>query len=103
MLQGLVNRVRMYLAEAKHQLQWQSEDLPVAELLASFTIEFDDKNDKKHDYLVKRLANGSDFPPILVLRHPDGRYEILDGHHRISAYDEVGRDTISAVVGVVEA
>ena len=66
MLQGLVNRVRMYLAEATHQLQWQAEDLPVAELLASFTIEFDDKNDKKHDYLVKRLANGSDFPPILI-------------------------------------
>lgn len=47
--------------------------------------------------LLKKLNSGDDLPPILV-RQFNGRFQILDGHHRFQAYKLANRTEIPAKI-----
>ena len=40
------------------------------------------------------LRRGDTFPPIAVIKHRSGHYEVLDGYHRFHAHRLEGRKTI---------
>jgi hypothetical protein len=54
-----------------------------------------DESSKKLKELVKLLKQGKKLEPILV-RRVNGRYQILDGHHRYAAYKEMDIKNIPA-------
>ena len=50
--------------------------------------------------LVASLAESGQQTPIVVVLSPDhcDRYLVIDGHKRIAALQQLGRDTVEAVV-----
>lgn len=46
------------------------------------------------------LRRGDTFPPVGVIQHRIGRYEVLDGFHRFHAHRLEGRKTIQITVVV---
>lgn len=40
------------------------------------------------------LRQGVVFPPIVVIKHRPGIYEVLDGFHRLHAHRREGRKTV---------
>jgi uncharacterized ParB-like nuclease family protein len=48
----------------------------------------------------ENLIKGGEIPiaPILVQRRPDGKYFLIDGHGRVSAYARLGYKNVQAVV-----
>jgi ParB-like chromosome segregation protein Spo0J len=46
------------------------------------------------------LRQGDTFPPIGVIKHRPGCYEVLDGYHRFHAHRLEGRKTIRISVVV---
>lgn len=44
------------------------------------------------------MEAGAVFPPVVVYRVPDGRQILTDGWHRTTAYKQLGRATIEAVI-----
>ena len=62
---------------------------------------------KKDDYdgwqtdnlnYIKKSFDSSDRTPIIVLENKDGNYFVIDGHHRLTIANEIGRETILAYV-----
>lgn len=53
---------------------------------------------QKYAELRENLRHNKLIHPIVVRRLPDGRYEVISGHHRIDAYRELERPAIRAVV-----
>jgi ParB-like chromosome segregation protein Spo0J len=51
-----------------------------------------------YDMLVQATMLGRDLQPILVVPRDDGRYDIVDGHHRRNAARDAGYEDILAVV-----
>ena len=49
------------------------------------------------DKLVGEIRRTGLYPPIIA-RPIDGRYQILDGHHRVQALRQLGHDTVHANV-----
>lgn len=47
--------------------------------------------------LIASLAESGQQTPIIVIE-TDGRYLVIDGHKRIAALQQLGRDTVEAVV-----
>jgi ParB family chromosome partitioning protein len=47
--------------------------------------------------LIASLAEGGQQTPIIVIED-EGRYLVIDGHKRIAALQQLGRDTVEAVV-----
>jgi ParB-like chromosome segregation protein Spo0J len=48
----------------------------------------------------RALRRGDTFPPIVVIKHRIGLYEIFDGFHRFHAHRLEGRKTIQIAVAV---
>jgi len=48
-------------------------------------------------HLLASLAEGGQQTPIIVVEN-DGHYLVIDGHKRIAALEQLGRDTVDAVV-----
>lgn len=48
--------------------------------------------------MIKKLKNGSELEPIMVIQHPENEdvYVILDGHHRRFAYEKANKLEIPA-------
>jgi uncharacterized ParB-like nuclease family protein len=46
------------------------------------------------------LRRGDTFPPIWVIKHRPGLYELFDGYHRLHAHRLEGRKTIQIRVVV---
>lgn len=50
------------------------------------------------DILKQRIQQGGDITPIVLTREENGRHLIIDGHHRVRAYLELGLDKIPAII-----
>jgi ParB family chromosome partitioning protein len=48
--------------------------------------------------LLASLAEAGQQTPIVVIPQPQGRYLVIDGHKRLTALQQLGRDTVEAVV-----
>jgi ParB family chromosome partitioning protein len=48
--------------------------------------------------LMASLADSGQQTPIVVVLSPDQRYLVIDGHKRIAALQQLGRDTVEATV-----
>jgi ParB family chromosome partitioning protein len=48
--------------------------------------------------LLASLAEAGQQTPIVVIPQPPGRYLVIDGHKRLAALQQLGRDTVEAVV-----
>jgi ParB/RepB/Spo0J family partition protein len=48
--------------------------------------------------LLASLAETGQQVPIIVIAEADGRYLVIDGYRRIAALQQLGRDTVNAVV-----
>jgi ParB family chromosome partitioning protein len=48
--------------------------------------------------LLASLAENGQQTPIVVVTSKDGRYLVIDGHKRIAALRQLGRDTVEATV-----
>ena len=67
-------------------LNWSLETWPVAQLVTLIRHSLDSG---KVDDLVDSLRTGHELPPIIVL--VDGqKATILDGHHRVAAWQKAG-------------
>lgn len=53
--------------------------------------------------LRRRRAEGRELKPAVIVKRPDGKLLIADGHHRFLAYEEAGSDYVWAYVGRVDA
>ena len=54
-----------------------------------------DKLDRKKITRYRQaLRRGDTFPPVAVIKHQPGHYEVLDGYHRFHAHRLEGRKTI---------
>ena len=55
---------------------------------------------RRQRQLMASLAESGQQIPIVVVLSPDhrGRYLVIDGHKRIAALEQLGRDTVEAVV-----
>lgn len=53
---------------------------------------------EKYAELRENLRRNKLIHPVVVRRMPDGRYEIVSGHHRVDAYREIGRAVIRCVI-----
>lgn len=63
--------------------------------------EYQDRNLDRVDHYVRLLrARPGYFAGLLYLRPRDGRYELLDGHHRFCAYVLAGRPEAMCVIEV---
>jgi len=59
----------------------------------------EDKDNTKHvDQMVNHLSGGGTLPPIYVRKHETGGYQVLDGHHRWTAYKKHGSKTIPVII-----
>lgn len=47
---------------------------------------------------IKRCKNGAHFPPVVLFQQTDGSLLLVDGLHRLAAFDQIGVKIISAVV-----
>jgi len=74
--------------------------LPIGEIVADTRV-----YRKGVERYKKKIANGENVPPIIVVKHPTKElYAVLDGHHRYYAYVELGREEIDcALAGNVSA
>jgi hypothetical protein len=48
----------------------------------------------------RALRRGDTFPPVVVIKHRIGFYEVFDGFHRFHAHRLEGRKTIQIAVAV---
>jgi len=48
--------------------------------------------------LLASLAEAGQQTPIVVIPQPPGRYLVIDGHQRLAALQQLGRDTVEALV-----
>lgn len=55
---------------------------------------------QKYAELRENLRHNRLMHPIVVSAAPDGFYELISGHHRYDAYQEIGFDSIRATVDV---
>ena len=51
-------------------------------------------DEKRIDLFSDLIAEDTDFPPIKIVRDKDGKYILLDGFHRYSAFKKLQRDEI---------
>src|SRR5258708_19445273 len=60
---------------------------------------------RRQRYLIASLAESGQQTPIVVLLSPDqrDRYLVIDGHKRIAALQQLGRDTVEATVWAMSA
>ncbi|MEQ9454409.1 MAG: ParB/RepB/Spo0J family partition protein [Phycisphaeraceae bacterium] len=56
------------------------------------------------DLLKRHLEEHDQYPPVIVrpLGGDEGRYQILDGHHRVMVLRELGREVVRCVVWAVD-
>jgi hypothetical protein len=47
---------------------------------------------------IKRCKNGAHFPPVILFQQADGSLLLVDGLHRLAAFDHIGVKIISALV-----
>jgi len=66
-------------------------DIPEKRARSTFTPE-------QHEELKASIKNYGFTVPILVARKPDGRYELIDGEHRLKVAQELGYEKVPAVV-----
>ena len=60
---------------------------------------FDNPQYKKNLHnIIKHLRAGNDIPPILVRKVGPVKYQVIDGHHRLEAYKQLGMKTIPAKI-----
>jgi hypothetical protein len=52
--------------------------------------------------LVSGIRLSGEFEAILVRENEDGTYLILDGHHRVAAWEKLGQSDIPAIVVIVK-
>lgn len=52
----------------------------------------------RHRRLLASLAESGQQVPIIVIAEAGGRYLVIDGYQRIAALQQLGRDTVNAVV-----
>lgn len=48
--------------------------------------------------IAKRCLDGAHFPPLVLFQRPDGGLHLVDGLHRLAAFDQIGVKIISAIV-----
>src|SRR5258705_6905146 len=55
---------------------------------------------RRQRYLIASLAESGQQTPIVVVLAPDqrDRYLVIDGHKRIAALEQLGRDTVEATI-----
>jgi hypothetical protein len=51
--------------------------------------------------LLQHLQKGEQLPPLLVSTEEDGSHQVIDGHHRLTAYRQFGALTIPCVVAPI--
>ncbi len=75
--------------------------IPIMDIILDESIYPREKIDQKRiGVFAENMRDGFNFDPIEIQSHPQrkGKYRILDGVHRWSAYKEVGRAELDAVI-----
>ncbi len=49
-------------------------------------------------YLLSSLATDGQQTPVLVIEQSEGNYVLIDGYQRVAALEQLGRDTVDAIV-----
>ena len=78
---------QVYLADAFELLNLNTHDLVPTETLSA----------SKVDDFCK--LNPEECPPIVLLKHSDNSYQIIDGNHRLAAFRKMGVAVIPAYIG----
>ena len=82
------------MSEAKKQI-------PISDIILDESIYPRDKIDQRRvGIFAENMRDGFNFDPIEIQRHPErkGKYRILDGVHRWSAYKEVGLAELEVII-----
>lgn len=48
--------------------------------------------------IVSRCRKGAHFPPMVLFLQPDGTLLLVDGLHRLTAFDQIGIEVISSII-----
>ena len=73
-------------------------EIPLAALVAYSKHPFKPYAKNKLDALIKSIEDNGLQQPIIVRPLPSGKYEILAGHNRVTAYQDIGYDKIPAII-----
>lgn len=58
---------------------------------------------EQYSELLENLRRNDLVTPVTVVRRPEGGYEIVSGHNRVRAFQDLGRKTIPAVIREADA
>lgn len=73
---------------------YDEKPIPYERITKKGQLDIEDSED-----VSQMMLNIDKLPHIIVIENKSGTYEIVDGMHRLSAYNELGRKTIKAWVG----
>ena len=73
-------------------------EIPLTSLVAYSKHPFKPYAKNKLDALIKSIEDNGLQQPIIVRSLPSGKYEILAGHNRVTAYQDIGYDKIPAII-----
>ena len=77
------------------------KQIPISDIILDESIYPRDKIDQRRvGIFAENMRDGFNFDPIEIQRHPErkGKYRILDGVHRWSAYKEVGLAKLEVII-----
>jgi hypothetical protein len=79
--------------------QWQGQELEIGDVRRhpDFQMRADGVDRTHANQLLRVIRNGGDLPAIKVAKVGRALY-VVDGHHRLDAYERDGRETIQALV-----
>ncbi|WP_192805285.1 ParB/RepB/Spo0J family partition protein [Noviherbaspirillum aerium] len=93
-------------ADRIEELEAKLSNLPYSKLKLSDLHELEGRrrklsNEQFHE-LVENLRNNDLMTPITVRPRETGGFEIISGHNRVAAYQQLGRDEIEAVIRTMD-
>jgi len=100
-LMGLQGKYREALATIENLRKGGAADLPLSRIVRvpgrQRPLTTDERAELKANLVANPLAH-----PVTVLPETEAGFELLSGHNRVEIYEELGRDTIKAIVIDVE-
>ena len=74
------------------------EAIPLADLMPFRNHPFQVKEDEEMAQLMRSIADAGVLSPALARPLPDGGYELISGHRRLSACKALGMDTMPVII-----